>query len=135
MTAHIVGFNNVEDQGQEGVELTFNQQLRPPGTRRVIKDRLGRVIEDVQAVTLPVDGRDLRLSIDTRLQYLVYKELQAALDKHQARAATAVVLDVHTGEILALANLPSYDPIGARTGRSPRCATRRSRIPSSRVPS
>lgn len=76
----------------------------------MIKDRLGRVIEDVQAVTLPVDGRDLRLSIDTRLQYLVYKELQAALDKHQARAATAVVLDVHTGEILALANLPSYDP-------------------------
>ena len=69
--AHVVGFNSVEDQGQEGVELTFNQQLSGrPGSRRVIKDRLGRVIEDVQAVTLPVDGRDLRLSIDTRLQYL-----------------------------------------------------------------
>ena len=68
--AHVVGFNSVEDQGQEGVELTFNQQLSGrPGSRRVIKDRLGRVIEDVQAVTLPVDGRDLRLSIDTRLQY------------------------------------------------------------------
>ncbi|OZI47008.1 cell division protein [Bordetella genomosp. 5] len=116
VTAHIVGFNNVEDKGQEGVELTFNQQLEGrPGTRRVIKDRLGRVIEDVQAVTLPVDGRDLRLSIDTRLQYLVFKELQVALDKHQARAATAVVLDVHTGEILALASLPSFDPNNRET--------------------
>lgn len=111
VTAHVVGFNNVEDKGQEGIELTFDQQLSGrSGMRRVIKDRLGRVIEDVQAITPPVDGRDLRLSIDTRLQYLVYKELQAAIDRHQARAATAVVVDVHTGEILALANLPSYDP-------------------------
>ena len=106
-----VGFNSVEDQGQEGVELTFNQQLSGrPGSRRVIKDRLGRVIEDVQAVTLPVDGRDLRLSIDTRLQYLVFKELKDAMDKHQAKGATAVVVDVHTGEILALANVPTFDP-------------------------
>ncbi len=111
VTAHVVGFNNVEDKGQEGIELTFDQQLSGrSGMRRVIKDRLGRVIEDVQAITPPVDGRDLRLSIDTRLQYLVYKELQAAIERHQARAATAVVVDVHTGEILALANLPSYDP-------------------------
>ncbi|SEJ86232.1 penicillin-binding protein 2 [Achromobacter sp. NFACC18-2] len=109
--AHVVGFNSVEDQGQEGVELTFNQQLSGrPGSRRVIKDRLGRVIEDVQAVTLPVDGRDLRLSIDTRLQYLVFKELKDAVDKHQAKGATAVVVDVHTGEILALANVPTFDP-------------------------
>lgn len=111
VTAHVVGFNNVEDKGQEGIELTFDQQLSGrSGMRRVIKDRLGRVIEDVQAITPPVDGRDLRLSIDTRLQYLVYKELQTAIERHQARAATAVVVDVHTGEILALANLPSYDP-------------------------
>ena len=109
--AHVVGFNSVEDQGQEGVELTFNQQLSGrPGSRRVIKDRLGRVIEDVQAVTLPVDGRDLRLSIDTRLQYLVFKELKDAMDKHQAKGATAVVVDVQTGEILALANVPTFDP-------------------------
>lgn len=109
--AHVVGFNSVEDQGQEGVELTFNQQLSGrPGSRRVIKDRLGRVIEDVQAVTLPVDGRDLRLSIDTRLQYLVFKELKDAMDKRQAKGATAVVVDVHTGEILALANVPTFDP-------------------------
>jgi len=109
--AHVVGFNSVEDQGQEGVELAFNQQLSGhSGSRRVIKDRLGRVIEDVQAVTLPVNGRDLRLSIDTRLQYLVFKELKDAMDRHQAKGATAVVIDVRTGEILALANVPTYDP-------------------------
>lgn len=118
VAAHVVGFNSVEDKGQEGVELTFDQLLSGrPGSRRVIKDRLGRVIEDVQAVTLPVDGRDLRLSIDTRLQYLLYKELQDAMDKHQARAATAVILDVHTGEILALASLPTFDPNRRETFR------------------
>lgn len=109
--AHVLGFTNVEDQGQEGVELAFNSQLcGRPGSRRVIKDRLGRVIEDVQAATLPVDGRDLRLSIDTRLQYLVFKELQDAMAKHQAKGAAAVVVDVHTGEVLALVNLPTFDP-------------------------
>ncbi|WP_459616960.1 peptidoglycan D,D-transpeptidase FtsI family protein [Bordetella sp. 2513F-2] len=111
VTAHVVGFNNVEDQGQEGVELSFNDLLSgKPGSRRVIKDRLGRVIEDVQAVNLPVDGRDLRLSIDTRLQYLLYKELNDAVTKHEARGATAVIVDVRTGEILALASLPTFDP-------------------------
>ncbi|WP_144635869.1 peptidoglycan D,D-transpeptidase FtsI family protein [Bordetella genomosp. 13] len=111
VTAHVVGFNNVEDKGQEGVELAFNELLSGrAGSRRVIKDRLGRVIEDVQAVTMPVDGRDLRLSIDTRVQYLLYKELQEAMQKHEARAATAVVLDVQSGEILAMASLPTYDP-------------------------
>jgi cell division protein FtsI (penicillin-binding protein 3) len=111
VAAHVVGFNNLEDKGQEGVELAFNDLLSGrPGSRRVIRDRLGRVIEDVQAVTPPVDGRDLRLSIDTRLQYLLYKELQDAMTKHQARAATAVILDVRSGEVLALASLPTYDP-------------------------
>jgi cell division protein FtsI (penicillin-binding protein 3) len=111
VAAHVVGFNNIEDKGQEGVELTFNDQLSGrPGSRRVIKDRLGQVIEDVQAVNPPIDGRDLRLSIDNRLQYLLYKELQDAIALHQARAATAVILDVRTGEILALASLPTFDP-------------------------
>jgi cell division protein FtsI (penicillin-binding protein 3) len=109
--AHVVGFTNVEDQGQEGVELAFNQQLSGrPGSRRVIKDRLGRVIEDVQAVTTPVDGKDLRLSIDTRLQYLVFKALQDAIDLHHAKGAAAVIVDAHTGEVLSLASLPTYDP-------------------------
>lgn len=117
--AHVVGFNSVEDQGQEGVELTFNQQLSGrSGSRRVIKDRLGRVIEDVQAVTLPVDGKDLRLSIDTRLQYLVFKELKDAMERHQSKGAAAVVIDARTGEILALANLPTYDPNRRETFRS-----------------
>ncbi|AOB32467.1 cell division protein [Bordetella sp. H567] len=109
--AHVVGFTNVEDQGQEGVELAFNKQLSGrPGTRRVIKDRLGRVIEDVQAVTEPVNGKDLRLSIDTRVQYLVFKALTDAIALHHARGAAAVVLDARTGEILSMASLPTYDP-------------------------
>ncbi|OZI20122.1 cell division protein [Bordetella genomosp. 9] len=109
--AHVVGFTNVEDQGQEGVELAFNKQLSGrPGTRRVIKDRLGRVIEDVQAVTEPVNGKDLRLSIDTRVQYLVFKALSDAIALHHARGAAAVVLDAQTGEILSMASLPTYDP-------------------------
>lgn len=108
---HVVGFTNIEDRGQEGVELTFNDVLSgTAGSRRVIKDRLGRVIEDVQAIVPPVDGKDLRLSIDTRLQFLVYKALQDALEERGARAGAAVVLDVHTGEVLALANLPTFDP-------------------------
>ncbi|HEY0294906.1 MAG TPA: penicillin-binding protein 2, partial [Bordetella sp.] len=110
VAAHVVGFTDIEDKGQEGVELTFNDQLSGrDGSRRVIKDRLGHVIEDVQAVNPPEDGRDLTLSIDTRLQYLLYKELQDAITQHQARAATAVILDVQTGEILALASLPAFD--------------------------
>ncbi len=109
--AHVVGFTNVEDQGQEGIELAFNRELQGrAGSRRVIKDRLGRVIEDVQAVTMPVDGRDIHLSIDTRLQYLVSKTLKDAIDLHHARGAAAVVVDARTGEILSLASLPTYDP-------------------------
>ena len=108
---HVVGFTNIEDRGQEGVELTFNDVLSgTAGSRRVIKDRLGRVIEDVQAIVPPVDGKDLRLSIDTRLQFVVYKALQDALEERGARAGAAVVIDVHTGEVLALANLPTFDP-------------------------
>jgi cell division protein FtsI (penicillin-binding protein 3) len=111
VTAHLVGFTNVEDKGQEGVELAFESLLSgTTGSRRVIKDRLGRVIEDVQEMTAPVNGRDLSLSIDARLQYLVYRELSEAVQRHQAVAASAVIMDVHTGEILALASLPTYDP-------------------------
>lgn len=108
---HVLGFTNVEDQGQEGIELAFDRSLSGrPGNRRVIKDRLGRVIEDVRAVSPPYDGQDLMLSIDARIQYLAYSQLKAAVDKLQARAGAIVVLDVKTGEILALANVPSYNP-------------------------
>ena len=109
--AHVVGFTNVEDRGQEGVELAFNQQLAGKnGSRRVIKDRLGRVVEDVRDVVPPVDGPDLQLSIDSKVQYFAYEKLRDAVKEHKAKAGSAVVLDAQTGEVLALANYPSYNP-------------------------
>lgn len=111
MTAHVVGFTNIEDHGIEGVELAFDSELSgQPGSRRVIKDRLGRVVEDVTAVVPPVNGQDLSLSIDAGLQFDMYAALKKAMEEHNAKAAAGVVVDVRTGEILALANLPTYDP-------------------------
>lgn len=111
MTAHVLGFTNIEDKGIEGVELTFNEALSgTPGSRRVIRDRLGRVVEDVQAVVPPVDGQDLRLSIDAGLQFDAYSALKKGMEEHNTKAAAAVVLDAKTGEVLALVNLPTYDP-------------------------
>ncbi|MFD0666842.1 peptidoglycan D,D-transpeptidase FtsI family protein [Ramlibacter sp. MAHUQ-53] len=109
--AHIVGFTNVEDQGQEGMELTFNKELAGrPGSRRVIKDRLGRIVEDVREQVPPVDGRDLQLSIDSKVQFFAYQKLRDAVQQHKAASGSVVVLDVQTGEVLALANYPSYVP-------------------------
>ncbi len=109
--AHVVGFTNVEDRGQEGVELAFNKQLAGKnGSRRVIKDRLGRVVEDVRDVIPPVDGPDLQLSIDSKVQFFAYEKLRDAVREHKAKAGSAVVLDAQTGEVLALANYPSYNP-------------------------
>jgi cell division protein FtsI (penicillin-binding protein 3) len=109
--AHVVGFTNVEDQGQEGMELTFNKQLAGRnGSRRVIKDRMGRVVEDVGDQIPPVDGRDLQLSIDSKVQFFAYQTLKAAVIEQKAKAGSVVVLDVQTGEVLALANYPSYVP-------------------------
>lgn len=111
IAAHVVGFTNIEDQGIEGVELAFNKELSgTPGSRRVIKDRLGRVVEDVQAIIPPVNGQDLNLSIDAGMQFDAYTALKSAMTEHKAKAAAAIVLDVRTGEILALVNLPTYDP-------------------------
>lgn len=111
IAAHLVGFTNIEDKGIDGVELAFNSELSGrPGSRRVIKDRLGRVVEDVQAVVPPVNGQDLSLSIDAGLQFDLYTALNKALVDHKAKAASGIIVDVRTGEILALANLPSYDP-------------------------
>ncbi|MBX9611733.1 MAG: penicillin-binding protein 2 [Burkholderiales bacterium] len=109
--AHVVGFTNVEDHGQEGVELTFNSMLAGrAGSRRVIKDRLGRVVEDVGDTVPPVDGRDLQLSVDSKVQFFAYQKLRDAVIEHKAKAGSVVVLDVTTGEVLALANYPSYAP-------------------------
>jgi cell division protein FtsI (penicillin-binding protein 3) len=109
--AHIVGFTNVEDKGQEGVELIFQKQLAgQAGSRRVIKDRLGRVVEAVGETVPPIDGQDLQLSIDSKVQFYAYQTLRDAVVQHKAKAGSVVVLDAQTGEILALANYPSYAP-------------------------
>jgi cell division protein FtsI (penicillin-binding protein 3) len=108
---HVVGFTNVEDKGQEGVELTFNKELSGRnGSRRVIKDRMGRVVEDVGDQIPPVDGKDLQLSIDSKIQFFAYQKLRDAVLENKAKAGSVVVLDVITGEVLALANYPSYSP-------------------------
>ena len=109
--AHVVGFTSVEDKGQEGVELTFNQDLAGrAGSRRVIKDRLGRVVESVGETVPPADGRDIQLSIDSKVQFFAYQKLRDAVLANKARAGSVVVLDTLTGEVLALANYPSYVP-------------------------
>jgi cell division protein FtsI (penicillin-binding protein 3) len=109
--AHIVGFTNIEDNGQEGIELAFNKELAGrAGSRRVIKDRLGHIVEDVGQQVPPVDGADLQLSIDSKVQFFAYQKLRDAVIGNKAKSGSAVVLDVQTGEVLALANYPSYDP-------------------------
>ncbi|MCS6764297.1 MAG: penicillin-binding protein 2 [Candidatus Protistobacter heckmanni] len=109
--AHVVGFTNIEDRGQEGMELSQEKSLAgKSGQRTVIKDRLGRVIEDIGMITPPRDGADLTLSIDSKIQYLAYNELCASIAEHKAKAGGAVVVDTLTGEILALVNWPSYNP-------------------------
>lgn len=109
--AHVVGFTNVEDRGQEGIELTFNKELAGrAGSRRVIKDRLGRVVEDVGEQVPPLEGKDIHLSLDSKVQFIAYQKLRDAVNLHRAKAGSVVVLDSITGEVLALANYPSYVP-------------------------
>ncbi len=113
--AHVVGFTNIENQGLEGVELAFQPQLQGhDGSRGVVRDRLGRVIEDFGSAVEPVDGQDVLLSIDAKVQFFAYQRVRDAVLEHRAKAGSVVVLDVQTGEILALANYPSYDPAGGR---------------------
>ncbi len=109
--AHVVGFTNVENHGQEGMELAFDKQLAGrPGSRRVIKDRLGRVVEDVGEQVPPVDGKDMQLSVDSKVQFFAWQKLREAVMENRAKAGSVVVLDAVTGEVLALANYPSYVP-------------------------
>ena len=109
--AHVVGFTNIEDRGQEGIELAFNKELAGrAGSRRVIKDRLGRVVEDTREQVPPVDGKDLQLSIDSKMQFVAYQKLRDAVVAHKAVAGSVVMLDAITGEVLAMANYPSYVP-------------------------
>ena len=111
VATHLVGFTNVDGEGQEGLELAFNDSLRgEPGRKLVLKDRVGRTIKHIRSLQDADPGEDLQLSIDLRLQYLAYRELKAAVEAHRADAGSAVILDVHTGEVLALVNQPSYNP-------------------------
>lgn len=111
LTAQLVGFTNVDDRGQEGLELAYDQWLTGvPGERRVLQDRNTRVIKDLELIRAEKPGNDLVLSIDLRLQYLAYRELRAALEMHRAATGSVVMLDTRTGEVLAMVSLPSYNP-------------------------
>ncbi len=113
--AHVVGFTNVSDHGIEGIELAFQNDLAGTGgSRRVIKDRLGKVVEDVGFGVAPLDGRDVQLSIDSKIQYFAYRRVREAVAEHKAKAGSVVVLDAQSGEVLALANYPSYAPADRR---------------------
>lgn len=108
---HVVGFTNIDDVGQEGLELSYEPLLQAtPGRKRVIKDNRGKTIETVESISLPVSGSDLRVSLDRRIQYLAYRELKAAVKKHNAKSASAIVLDAASGEILAMVNEPGFNP-------------------------
>jgi cell division protein FtsI (penicillin-binding protein 3) len=109
--AHLIGFTDVDDKGQEALELAYEEQLTgKAGNRRVIKDRRGHIIEDVESIRQPQHGATLALSIDSRIQYLAFRELRNAVAEHRAKAGGIVVIDAQTGEILAMANLPTYNP-------------------------
>jgi len=111
VTAHLLGFTDVDDNGQEGIELALQEQLGGrSGSQRVIKDRRGHIVEDVASIRAPKPGSDLALSLDSKMQYLAYREIKLAVEQHRAKAGSIVVLDAKSGEVLALANWPSYNP-------------------------
>ena len=116
--APVVGFTNIEERGQEGMELMLESLLAGrDGSRQVIKDRLGRVVEDIGERVAAQDGRDITLSLDSKVQFFAYQRLRDAVAQHKAKAGSAVVIDVQTGEVLAMANYPSYDPADRRSFR------------------
>ncbi len=109
--AHVVGFTGIEDNGQEGIELAAQERLAGvAGSRKVIKDRKGRIVEDVESLRAPRDGQEVTLSLDQRLQFLAHRELKAAVEANKAKAGSLVILDAKTGEVLALVNQPDYNP-------------------------
>ncbi len=111
VAAHVLGFTNVDDEGQEGLELAWNDWLQGvPGSQRVLKDRMGRVVKHIELIRKAHPGKDLTLSLDRRLQYLTYRELKRMVIKQKARSGSAVILDSRTGEVLAMVNQPSYNP-------------------------
>lgn len=111
VAAHVVGFTNIDDQGQEGLELAYDGWLRGiPGKKKVVKDRLGNIIADLGIVKGPKQGHNLILSLDNRIQYLAYQELKESIERFNAKSGSIVVLDVKSGEVLAMVNQPSFNP-------------------------
>ncbi|MEO7067793.1 MAG: penicillin-binding protein 2 [Rhodanobacter sp.] len=111
VTAHVLGFTNIDDHGQEGLELAYDDWLSgKPGLKRVIRDRMGHVVENLEQLRAPKPGQNLTLSIDRRIQFLAYSELKKTIEKFQADSGSIVILDVKTGEVLAMANMPTYNP-------------------------
>ena len=123
--SHVVGFTDYEDKGQEGLERVFDQQLAGlPGKKRVLRDGRRQVVEDIENIQMAEDGRHLALSLDARLQYIAYRELKSAVSKHSATSGSAVVLDIKTGEVLAMVNQPGYNPNGNRSSKNGRLRNR-----------
>ncbi len=111
VTGHVLGFTSIDDEGREGLELAYDRwMVGSPGAKRVIQDRYGRIVEDVEAIRAPRPGQDVQSSLDIRIQYLAYRELKKAVQEYNAVSGSIVVIDVVTGEILAMANQPAYNP-------------------------
>ncbi len=128
VSGHLVGFTNVDDIGQEGMERAYEERLKGiSGKKTVIKDGKGHIIKDVENIVEPVSGQDLKLTIDHRIQYLAYRELQAAFVKHKAHSAALVVLDASNGEVLAAVNQPAFNP-NTRKGLTPRLYRNRAMV-------
>lgn len=109
--AHVVGFTNIDGEGQEGIELYSNKLLSGiHGTRKVLKNRSGKIVDDLQEIQIPIDGKDIKLSVDKRLQYSSYKALEKAVEKHGALSGSSILIDAKTGEVLAMTNYPSFNP-------------------------
>jgi cell division protein FtsI (penicillin-binding protein 3) len=122
---HVVGFTNVDDRGQEGVELAFDQALRGrPGAKRVLRDGRRQAVDDVENIASPRSGDHIALSLDQRLQFTAYRELKAAVKRHGARSGSLVILDTRTGEVLAMVNQPSFNPNASRSNRNGRLRNR-----------
>ena len=123
--SHVVGFTDYEDKGQEGLERVFDKQLAGlPGKKRVLRDGRRQVVEDIENIQMAEDGKHLALSLDARLQYIAYRELKSAVSKNSAISGSAVVLDVKTGEVLAMVNQPGYNPNGNRSSKNGRLRNR-----------
>ncbi len=116
--AHVVGFTNIDDEGQEGLELAYDEWLRGSGgKKRVIQDGRARVVKDVENILEPESGKALKTTLDRRLQFLAYRELKGAVQRHKAKSGSAVILDARSGEVLAMVNQPAYNPNGSKRGK------------------